>query len=264
MKKLVLILLLPFSYVMAQSDTTPSVADRWYGVERNVSLGVVSTYSGVELHLAGDTVIGEITFKKLTLTESGHGYADRCIGALRQTEDGMKVYWHDLKEEHLLYDFSAEKGDTIKDAYFNENDMREYIDHMGDEDFVGYAVEDKEVVDGRIHMTVSCCFEIGAPRYQTVWIQGVGTHNIIWPYLFGCFNSTSLWTLCAARGEETLYSFDTQHLGISNNCPDWELISDAVTDVRGNVSHAAKTVDNGNIYILRDGRQYNLLGTEVR
>ncbi len=265
MKRLFFLFLLLPCLVMAQT-VNPPTADTWYGVERYIIPEPL--YYSVELHLTGDTIIDGTSFRKLTFTDTKYKYTDLCIGALRQTADGMKVYWHNLKQEYLLYDFTAEVGDTIKDAYFNLYDMNEYIDHMGEKGSLGYLVENKEVVDGRIHMKVTCCIELDDGRvitnYSTKWIQGIGTPNIIWPYLFGYVGPTSLWTLCAAKGDEILYSFDTNHLGIENNCPDWRLINDNVDDTKSSVNTTQKQIIDGNLYIIRDGKRYNILGAEVK
>jgi|GEM_PF-1573649 len=247
----------------------PTTADTWYGLERNYLRSEHSDdYTNVTLHLANDTLIDNVNYRQLFFEgEIFNNGKSICIGAVRQTEDGLKVYWHDLNQEHLLYDFSAEVGDTIKDAYFNLMDMHEYMEHMGEKACVGYLVESKEVIDGRIHMRVSCCIELEdggiITQYATEWIQGIGTPNIIWPHDYGYYGTTSLWTLCAAKGDETLYTYDTRHLGIENNCPDWELINDNVEDVTVS-SYAEKILDNDKIFIILGGKRYNLLGAEIK
>lgn len=61
-----------------------------------------------------DTLINEQAYKKLNLCEADYQ------GALRS--DSLKVYFvpRDSLNEHLIYDFSAEVGDTLYDVYFQE------------------------------------------------------------------------------------------------------------------------------------------------
>ena len=247
----------------------PTIADTWYGLERNYLRSERSDdYTNVTLHLANDTLIDNVNYRQLFFEgEIFNNGKSICIGAVRQTEDGLKVYWHDLNQEHLLYDFSAEVGDTIKDAYFNLMDLREYLDNRGEKGSLGYLVESKKTINGRIHMGVVCCIEHDDGQivnaYRTKWIQGIGTPNIIWPHDYGYYGTTTLWTLCAAKGDETLYTYDTRHLGIENNCPDWELINDNVEDVTVS-SYTEKILDNDQIFIILGGKRYNLLGTEIK
>ena len=263
--------ILIFSTTVADSvgcTYIPPVADTWYGVGVEPILTPQPEYYSVELHLTEDTVINGTSFRKLTYTDTKYNYTDSCIGALRQTADGMKVYWHNLDTEYLLYDFSAEVGDTIKDAYFKFMDSYEYTNVMEENTFVGYLVESKEVVDGRIHLNISCCIkhEDGqvVTDYSTKWIQGIGTPNIIWPYSFGYVGSAGLWTLCVAKDNEILYSFDTTNLGIENNCPDWKLITDNVNNTPSSINTPQKQIIDGNLFILHNGKRYNLLGAEVK
>lgn len=241
--------------------TPPVCADTWHAVLYDYLddwvLHQKSAYDRL-YHFDSDTIIGEYTYRKLMCNNN-------LCGALRQTDDGMKVYYYDLSTsvqnpfrhtDCLLYDFSANVGDTIKDAYFWLYDMHIYIDFMGEPESIGWLVTDKQTIDGRIHMTVARCYDdsttnelpsYSQPRYYTHWIQGIGTPNVIWPVDYSPGGVSVLYTLCAMHGDETLYSYDLESLGIENNCTEWHFT--ALDDIPADNSRNRKFLRNGHIYI---------------
>ena len=206
-------------------------ADTWHCVRYRDAFDGISV-SGVTYTLSSDTlIIKENRMKRYKKLMEGN----QCIGALRQSTDQYKVYYYDVTEskytdteECLLYDFTADIGDTIKNAYFKLDDIRTYNSHADEPESVGWLVIDKYEQDGRIHMDVARCYDDGVtkPRYQTHWIQGIGTANGLWPTLYGTSDYSILYTLCATKGDETLYTYDLSQLGIENNCMEWHLKTD--------------------------------------
>lgn len=219
---------------IACSNVSSINADTWHCINYADMFGDIFV-TDVTYTLSSDTTIHSMHYTKLIKNNN------QCVGALRQSADGMKVYYYDVRsseylpdvEECLLYDFSANIGDTIKDAYFRLEDIRVY-DCLMEPESVGWLVTDKYISDGRIHMIVARCYDDGMtqPRYYTHWIQGIGTPNGLWPTLYGTELNSILYTLCAAQGDETLYTYDLNSLGIVNNCAEWHYFThdDVIND----------------------------------
>ncbi len=242
-------------------------ADKWYGVEYDY---MDEEFSGVTYYLDKDTVIGDNTYRTLWRTQ-GYLIRTMCVGALRQSEDGMKVYYYNFfascgvpKQEFLLYDFTASIGDTIRDAYFFLEDMRLYTDFMGEPESIGWLVTDKYVRDGRIHMIVERCYSDKniTPRYRTHWIQGIGTANVLWPVDYGIAGVTTLYTLCATQADNQLYSFDVSHLNIVNNCSEWHLVTTDAEDAL-TAKNYSKFLRDGQLLINHNANTYNANGVLI-
>ena len=232
----------------------PVCADTWYGLIYKVpGMFESGQFEDIKYSLTSDTTIGEHTYRKLIQNDT------ICVGGLRQTEDGMKVYYYDMVSpsnypfshvDCLLYDFTANVGDTIKNVYFREEDI--YTDAYHGVDFGGSVVLDKDTIDGRIHMKVGHCdIEGHGPYYETTWIQGIGTRNVIWPDLYGLPGKgwiNEVFTLCALHGDEELYTFSLpDYFRIENNCTEWHFTG--LNDIPADNSRNRKFLHNGHIYI---------------
>lgn len=234
--------------------TPLKTADTWFGLIYKVP-GMFESEQFEDIHyiLTSDTTIGEHTYRKLIQNDT------ICVGGLRQTEDGMKVYYYDMVSpsnypfshvDCLLYDFTANVGDTIKNVYFREEDI--YTDAMHGVDFGGSVVLKKDTIDDRIHMKVGHCdIDGNGPYYVTTWIQGIGTRNVIWPDLYGLPGKgwiNEVFTLCALHGDEELYTFSLpDYFRIENNCTEWHFTG--LNDIPADNSRNRKFLRNGHIYI---------------
>lgn len=134
---------------IACSNVSSINADTWHCINYADMFGDIFV-TDVTYTLSSDTTIHSMHYTKLIKNNN------QCVGALRQSADGMKVYYYDVRsseylpdvEECLLYDFSANIGDTIKDAYFRLEDIRVY-DCLMEPESVGWLVTDKYISDGR-------------------------------------------------------------------------------------------------------------------
>ena len=216
------------SYGKQEPKKKLTTADTWYCVGIDPWGPKIHFYKDV-YYVSGDTVVYDIEYKKMY-------HNTELKGFLRESDNQLQVYWLpyssdisiQMKTPYLLYDFSAEVGDTVS-AYWNVHDRQDVIDYEYHEiDTIPWIVEKKEVVNGRIEMTVKRTYE--GEYISTVWIQGVGTAHALWPYKFGEYSST-IYTLCAMAGDETLYSYDLTSLGIINNCPNFKIIGEDVDNL---------------------------------
>ena len=262
----------------AQNGNEPLVyADTWHALlDNTVSFFEPTRYEDIQYTLTTDTILAGLTYRKLMRDDT------ICVGGLRQTDDGMKVYYYDLSaptylslpfshEDCLLYDFAANVGDSIH-AYFREWDH--HTDAISDQISAGWLVTEKDTIDGRIYMTVARYYDtietdLGAytpqPDYYTRWIQGVGTPNVIWPTDYGLGDAgfiNTLYSLCAMHGDECLYTFELPNiLGIENNCTEWHFTG--LNDIPADNSYGRKFLRDGQLLIETPLGIFNATGRLV-
>ena len=125
-----------------------------------------------------------------------------------------------------------------------------------------WVVQDVQVIDGRKHVVVKG----GESNHTVEWIEGIGTKFVFYENnQYGALATTSIYALCAVDSEEnTLYSFNTDGIGIRNNCPDWEIIDSAIDKVVKQPASATKLLRDGQMYIEHDGKTYSVTGQEVK
>ena len=256
MRKLVLLALMAIVSLQLFAQTT---ADTWYFIEED---WMEERFAGGKYYLGADTTLNGIIYR--SLWREGGFCGNAFIGGLRQSADGMQVYWCRKKQysenpdnfEYMLYDFSAKIGDTIRNAYFNLWDMSIYTDHVGEPEWPFWVVTDKKTIDGRIHLTVARFSDEEAyrniPNYSTTWIQGIGTAFVLWPYYYSYCGTTTLRAACVMQGDEILYQYDLSYLGITTDCSEWHWKYDALPDIQAN-DEWLNTSDN----------PYNILGQPV-
>ena len=241
------------------------IATKWYGVERYVNTYVSEQpqFKGVAYYLQGDTVINDTTYHALW-RDNGVYFA-----GLRQSPDGQQVFIR-LNKEHysatgeakdwLLYKFDVKVNDTI----FAFDHSYAGIDPAGQEDIqYRWIVKEVKIVDGRKHVIVNG----GQTKHDVEWIEGIGTRYIFFEnnVLDALMGTTSTWALCAVDDEDnTLYSFDTEVIGIRNNCPDWEVINSAIDIITSQPATARKFLRDGQLFIEHNGKTYDVTGKEVK
>lgn len=75
-----------------------------------------SVYHTYKFKISGDTIIDQMSYKKVYKQDLHYGFDWYFYTAFREDLDG-KVYMWD-EEEWLLYDFSAEQGDTVYSGWY--------------------------------------------------------------------------------------------------------------------------------------------------
>jgi len=274
MKKVfTLIVCMTFAAIGFAQDSTgvltpPVCADTWFGLIYKVpSMFESEQFEDIKYSLTSDTIIGDHTYRKLMQNDT------ICVGGLRQTENGMKVYYYDMVApsnypfshmDCLLFDFTANVGDTI-DAYFRVEDI--YSDVIHGEDFVAWVVLDKDTIDGRIHMKVGQYDTYGqGPYYETTWIQGIGTRHVIWPDEYGLPGKgwiNELYTLCALHGDEELYSYNLpEFFRIENNCTEWHFTG--LDDIQADDSNIRKFLRESQLFIETPLGTFNVTGQRIK
>ena len=216
---------------VSQENKVKSHATQWFGIQYHHDYPQsehTPIITGITYNLGPDTLINTKLYRQIRYTNESKKVTNAYHGAIRQSEDRQEVYYipSGIDKEYLLYNFDVELGDTVY-AYAGFYDascveMIEYEQHQSITP--AWIVQDIQIIDGRKHITVQ------QDAHVVEWIEGIGTKHILWPVGRGCY-ATGMevqfhHTLCAADNEgNTIYSFDTDYIGIRNNCPDWTVLS---------------------------------------
>ena len=242
--------------VFAQNKWADTWCDTWNVMEYTTGMGEKTRETWCH-RLAQDTVINGLTYTFVRC----YWTHDETIGGryatVRFTED-KKVYALIDGAEHLVYDFSAQVGDTI------ETIVGAYWEGMYQTLCVHEIKTNPKTNRKTIILNRLCSIEY-APYTESCcpieWIEGIGdTQGFLmgypvcegWSGGFGCN------LLCAYKDNELQYtgsSYDT--FGCEYNT------AADVEDIHTPESPIQKIIHNGQLFIQSKGKTYNVLGVEV-
>ncbi len=118
----------------------------------------------------GDTTIGSYSFKKLYESSDTTLTYWSLLGAMR--DSGLKVFYTDFVYDYLLYDFSANVGDTIEPIFFCSNNYL-VVDSV-----------DSVLINGQLKRRL--IFNFSNCGYSEEWIEDIGSNH-------GPLNALLLW-----------------------------------------------------------------------
>ena len=193
------------------------------------------------------------------------------VGALHFGKDeDNRVYFLRDGIEYVLYDFTAEIGDTVE--------IFAGINNYPQETTYTHVVVDKDTTeDGACRMFLEVVFPeetTTAENAEKVWLAGLGSvdgivHNAAKrtsnahaaPSRSASSETESSVMLCAWREDSCLYT---------TNHPDYETFGcvynqdpTAVEDISTSQSSYQKLLRDGQLFIIHDGKTYNVLGVPV-
>ena len=184
------------------------------------------------------------------------------VGALHFSEDeGNRVYFLCDGMEYLLYDFTAEPGDSIE-IFAGINNYPQATTYT-------HVVTSKDTLENRAcRMVLEVVFpnQTGGTNLQKVWLAGLGSlDGIVHNSAQLASNARSAETessvmLCAWREDDCLYTTDHPEfdkVGCVYNLPT------AVDDIQTPETQYQKIIHNGHLYILRNNKIYDVLGTPL-
>ena len=185
------------------------------------------------------------------------------VGALHFSEDeGNRVYFLCDGMEYLLYDFTAELGDTL--------DIFAGINNYPQETTYTHVVTGKDTLENgacRMMLEVVLPEETASlENAQKVWLAGLGSiDGIVHNAAIRATKARSSETqtsvmLCAWRDDDCLYT--TDHPDFINVGCEYNVLT-AVEDIQTSGDKYQKIIRDGHLYILRDGKIYDVLGTPL-
>ena len=185
------------------------------------------------------------------------------VGALHFGKDeDNRVYFLRDGKEYVLYDFTAEPGDTLQ--------IFAGINNYPQETTYTHVVTGKDTIEnGACRMTLEVVFPNQTEGYNTqkVWLAGLGSiDGIVHNSAQQASNARSAETessvmLCAWREDDCLYT--TDHPDFLNVGCEYNL-STSIGVVLGPEGKSYKILRNGQLVIIRDGIIYNVMGMEVK
>ena len=193
------------------------------------------------------------------------------VGALHFGEDeDNRVYFLRDGVEYVLYDFTAEPGDTIE--------IFAGINNYPQETTYTHVVVDKDTTeDGACRMFLEVVFPdetTTATNVEKVWLAGLGSidgivHNAAQrtsdvhaaPAKSASSETQSSVMLCAWREDSCLYT--TNHPEYDTFGCVYNQDPTAVEDVQTSGDKYQKIIRDGHLYVLRDNKLYDVLGTPM-
>ena len=185
------------------------------------------------------------------------------VGALHFGEDeDNRVYFLRDGVEYVLYDFTAEPGDTIE-IFAGINNYPQYTTYT-------HVVTGKDTLEnGACRMMLEVVFPeetSSVENAQKVWLAGLGSidgivHNVATRATKARSSDTQTSVmLCAWRDDDCLYTTDHpdyDSYGCVYNLPT------SIKDIETPGGKCQKLLRDGHLYILRDNKLYDVLGTPM-
>ena len=240
-------------------ETTPSYKSQWcdtWNVAMMFSVGPDKQVNTYRYQLVQDTVVDGQTYTVLNCRATAEpNTLNIDLGIVRFADD-RKVYANYNGKEYLVYDFSVQIGDTL-DVLINAwgDDTQKCLVHN-----VSIDEESNRTVI-TLHVYHEYRKEFINDDYSTIkWIEGIGSEN-------GFFEGVEKFVdgggakhlFCAYQGDELKYTGPFyENYGCEYNT------ATNVEDVTTPTSPFSKTLHNGHLLILRDGKTYNVMGMEVK
>ena len=215
--------------------------------------------------LEEDTTINDLTYQRLTgrFSLSTMPSNKEYVAALRFAEN-KKVFVHYDNTEYLLYDFGAQVGDTLE--------IFGGIDYYKDFKTLPHVITEIDTLDdGKLQIYSNAIiqesegYETPFERlYPKIWIEGVGSKDgIVQNSSTNRIGIGPCVLLCAYHNDDCIYTTDNPYytsLGCVYNDP----IFSATEEVKLFTPSAQKIMHNGQLFILRDSKTYNVMGMEVK
>ena len=247
-----------FVYRNVQNKWSGTWCDTWNVIREYDSSGS----DDVRTHcyqLAQDTVVEGKTYTVLTRYWTADPNSPKeYVGMVRFTDD-RKVYANYNGMDYLVYDFSVQAGDTL-----------EVLIGVEDYDLTQTCLVHDVSIDEESNRTVITLYVydeyseefVKDDRFAIKWIEGIGSDN-------GFYEGIELFNLgiavphllCAYKDGNQVYATNKDFL-LKYGC-EYNTTTD-VEDVTTPTSPFSKTLHNGHLFILRDGKTYNVMGMEVK
>ena len=215
--------------------------------------------------LEEDTTINDLTYQRLTgrFSLSTMPSNKEYVAALRFAEN-KKVFVHYDNTEYLLYDFGAQVGDTLE--------IFGGIDHYMDFKTLTHVITEIDSLDdGRLQIYSNAIiqesegYETPFERlYPKIWIEGVGSKDgIVQNSATNRIGIGPCVLLCAYHNDDCIYTTDNPYY-TPYGCVHNDSFFTATEEVNAPTQSAQKIMYNGQLFILRDSKTYNVMGMEVK
>ena len=187
------------------------------------------------------------------------------VGALHFSEDdGNRVYFLRDGVEYVLYDFTAELGDTIE-IFAGINNYPQYTTYT-------HVVTGKDTIEnGACRMMLEVVFpeqNASVANAQKIWLAGLGSidgivHNAAAQTGRARSSETQASVmLCAWRDDDCLYT--TDHPDYDDYGCVYNQEPTSVGEIQTPTATTYKLLRNSQLLIIHEGKTYNVLGVVVK
>ena len=232
----------------------------WNVVNRRAQLDGNNTteYSTIAEKIEGDSIINNVTYKKLWRNTNDEMTEFSIVALVREDIENQKVWAYIGEKEYLIYDFACSVGDKmtiLKSLQSAENQVEE------------------------IEMTIKAIEEIedlGGAKYNK-YTATIADQDIVYYERFGSENgwySRSYDGITGGGVNFMVCAFDSngelQFKPTHNNELD-EIEDCYINETKTNIENITtsntslqKVIHNGQLFIIKDGKTYNLMGVEIQ
>ena len=255
--------------LVQQKSVSKNMVGEWCNQWNTLShsyFGAFDPLSGAVTYkyvLGKDILINDKTYVEL-MCYSTNDVADlgTYICALRFAEN-RKVYIYYDNTEYLLYDFDVHVGDTLE--------LFAGIKHYKHQNTYTHVVTDIDTLEnGRVQVSLDAILStkrnnnIHEERFPKIWIEGLGSMDGIVHNNATVLEGSGISVLlCAYHNDECRYTTDNpKYISLGCIYNEGDMINSVETVTTPN-SSAQKIMHNGQLFILLNGKTYNVMGVEV-
>ena len=261
MKKTLILLLCAITMnVMAY---TPIVVEgyRWNVVNRNAMLDNAQTviYQTYSEKIEGDTVINNVTYKKLWRSTDSELANYELIGLVREDVENQKVWAYVGDKEYLIYDFACKVGDTITTL----KSLQSAKIKIEEAELTIKAIEEIEDLNGVKYNKYTATLE---NESEIVYYERFGSENGWYSRSYDDVTGGGVnFMICAfdVANELQFKPVHNNELDEIEDCYISETKTDVETITAPTTTTLQKIIHDGQVFIIRDGKTYNMMGIEV-
>lgn len=279
MKKIVIFLYFLMNiHVYLSAETSKELFPTLFGLQRTSCTKTIGedeegTVWGSRSYLMQETETATIEGKQYLLFGTNNIYDEYCSLWLREENNKILVYSTAQKKDLVLYDFTLNVGDLLPRLYidFELSSVVDYYKYME-----GYASTDPPVVTEVSTITLLDGKEYKKWTFDNgmQYVEGIGSfgtcyaHNDFYQLIVNAPLTSDVYSqqiVCVSKNGQLLYQMDDaemDRLGAECLCEGYVGTS-VETKITSN-TNASKLIQDGQLFILRDGKTYNAMGVELK
>jgi hypothetical protein len=233
----------------------------WNVVNRNASMDDNDSvkYKTIKQKFEGDSIINDVTYKKLWQSTDNKLADYELIGLIREDAETEKVWAYVGDKEYLVYDFACSVGDkvtTLKSLQSAKNQIEEV-------ELTIKAIEVIEDLNGTKYNKYIATLD---NESEIVYYERFGSENGWYSRSYdGVTGGGVNFMVCAfdAANELLFKPVHNNELDEIENCYINVTKTDVETITAPTTTAIQKIIRDGQVFIIRDGKTYNMMGIEV-
>ena len=233
----------------------------WNVVNRNASMDDNDSvkYKTIKQKFEGDSIINDVTYKKLWQSTDNKLADYELIGLIREDAETEKVWAYVGDKEYLVYDFACSVGDkvtTLKSLQSAKNQIEEV-------ELTIKAIEVIEDLNGTKYNKYIATLD---NESEIVYYERFGSENGWYSRSYDGVTGGGVNFMVCAFDDANELQFKPVHnneLDEIENCYINETKTDVETITAPTTTAVQKILRDGQVFIIRDGKTYNMMGIEV-